>query len=85
MKLINNQLYVVLIFYNCPPIVPQIRKLMIGGGGTVFLKILRDIFISPDEAIRKEGRSQYETKNAQLLTNEVWHETPLSKFTKTSG
>lgn len=47
--------------------------------------ILRDIFFSPDEAIRKEGRSQYETKNAQLLTNEVWHETPLSKFTKTSG
>lgn len=84
MKLINNQLYVVLVFYNCPPIVPQIRKLMMGGG-TVFLKILRDIFISPDEAIRKEGRSQYETKNAQLLTNEVWHETPLSKVTKTSG
>ena len=56
-----------------------------GGGGDCFLKILRDIFISPDEAIRKEGRSQYETKNAQLLTNEVWHETPLSKFTKTSG
>ena len=54
-------------------------------GGDCFLKILRDIFISPDEAIRKEGRSQYETKNAQLLTNEVWHETPLSKVTKTSG
>lgn len=71
-----------LVFHNCPPIVPQIRKLIMG---IVFLKILRDIFISPDEAIRKEGRSPYETKNAQLLTNEVWHETPLSKVTKTSG
>ena len=59
--------------------------MMGGGGGDCFLKILRDIFISPDEAIRKEGRSQYETKNALLLTNEVWHETPLSKVTKTSG
>lgn len=79
MKLINNQLYVVLVFYNCPP------NSKVDDGGAVFLKILRDIFISPDEAIRKEGRSQYETKNAQLLTNEVWHETPLSKVTKTSG
>lgn len=80
MKLINNQLYVVLVFYNCPP-----NSKVDDGGGDCFLKILRDIFISPDEAIRKEGRSQYETKNAQLLTNEVWHETPLSKVTKTSG
>lgn len=72
-----------LVFHNCPPIVPQIRKLIMGD--SFFLKILRDIFISPDEAIRKEGRSPYETKNAQLLTNEVWHETPLSKVTKTSG
>ena len=69
-----------LVFYNCPP-----TSKVDDGGGDCFLKILRDIFISPDEAIRKEGRSQYETKNAQLLTNEVWHETPLSKFTKTSG
>lgn len=69
-----------LVFYNCPP-----NSKVDDGGGDCFLKILRDIFISPDEAIRKEGRSQYETKNAQLLTNEVWHETPLSKFTKISG
>ena len=69
-----------LVFYNCPP-----NSKVDDGGGDCFLKVLRDIFISPDEAIRKEGRSQYETKNAQLLTNEVWHETPLSKFTKTSG
>lgn len=69
-----------LVFYNCPP-----NSKVDDGGGDCFLKILRDIFISPDEAIRKEVRSQYETKNAQLLTNEVWHETPLSKFTKTSG
>ncbi len=69
-----------LVFYNCPP-----NSKVDDGGGDCFLKILRDIFISPDEAIRKEGRSQYETKNAQLLTNEVWHETPLSKVTKTSG
>lgn len=61
MKLINNQLYVVFWYFI---IVPLIRKLMMGGGGDCFLKILRDIFISPDEAIRKEGRSQYETKNA---------------------
>lgn len=69
-----------LVLYNCPP-----NSKVDDGGGDCFLKILRDIFISPDEAIRKEGRSQYETKNAQLLTNEVWHEAPLSKFTKTSG
>ena len=69
-----------LVFYNCPP-----NSKVDDGGGDCFLKILRDIFISPDEAIRKEGRSQYETKNAQLLTNEVWQETTFSKATKTSG
>lgn len=71
-----------LVFHNCPPIVPPNSK--VDNGGQFFLKILLDIFISPDEAIRKEGRSPYETKNAQLLTNEVWHETPLCKVTKTS-